>query len=314
MLTDLAYADDLVSMTGTNSALQSKADIISAFAIVTNMTLALDKFRAYCIHRGNQHNEQPDIITLHTTGWIPQDIKLADDGVFKYLGVRKDLSMKSSSVQKDLIQLVNDECAKIVTKEASAEMKWRALQLVVYARVCYQAKFMSWTKNELKKMDAKVSTFLRKISGFPQSFSTRLLYSSVDDGGMGFTRLSNEICRHKMSIIERAMRRPSQFQSATLGAVVRGITREGTVTSPGIAYLTTDSDHENTWVGPLNSYLESMDCCLKITGRDCTDTVDEPIRQYCRRNNIELTEDNMKRLIMHGISTVGELLLQCYCI
>jgi hypothetical protein len=47
---DIAYADDLISLTSRLEGLQQKADVVCAFCLVFGLEIAVSKLRAYKVH------------------------------------------------------------------------------------------------------------------------------------------------------------------------------------------------------------------------------------------------------------------------
>jgi hypothetical protein len=45
----IAYADDLFTLQASTAALQKQADVVSAFCLVTGLSLSTDKFRAFFV-------------------------------------------------------------------------------------------------------------------------------------------------------------------------------------------------------------------------------------------------------------------------
>jgi hypothetical protein len=56
---EIAYADDLLSLTSHLPSLQQQADLVAAFAQIFELDLATSKFRAYEFSYHNVHPKQP---------------------------------------------------------------------------------------------------------------------------------------------------------------------------------------------------------------------------------------------------------------
>ena len=307
LLQPLAFADDIITMTGTKNILQLTADIISAFALITNMKLATNKFRAYVTHFGTAYNVGDDSVNIHLAKWTSINVPLESSGIFKYLGVEWDISLQGNSIQAHLTKTLANECIKIESKDATPEMKWLAIKLVVYSRISYAARFMSWTAAELDRLDRKINVFLRRISGCTSNFPTRLLYASTQQGGLGFERISSIINQGKLRIIERATRHDNLFRHSTISALVISLRRNGIQPIVGKWHNLIFADEENTWAGSLNASLKSIGCHLALTGESVINTADESIIEYCHRMDISLSDHDKKMIIEHGVSTIGEL-------
>ena len=74
----IAFADDLLSIESTMGALQEKADIISAWCVLTGIEISVKKLRTFGVHWGVWKKDNP--LLVHTKGWTPMEIKIREDG------------------------------------------------------------------------------------------------------------------------------------------------------------------------------------------------------------------------------------------
>ena len=88
-VSELAYADDLVSMAHTREGLQRKADIISAFTILFDMEISVGKLRLAVFGTTPPSAAGPahdDTLLIHKAGWTPEAVRFRRTGTIKMLG------------------------------------------------------------------------------------------------------------------------------------------------------------------------------------------------------------------------------------
>jgi len=106
---DIAFVDDLISLTSRVAGLQAKADVVCAFFLVFGMDSARIKFRTFQVEWGSEYTDVDDrgiphkpslataskYILIHKEGWKARKVRLQTYRTappFKYLGVLFDLS------------------------------------------------------------------------------------------------------------------------------------------------------------------------------------------------------------------------------
>ena len=75
-VSDLGYADDLVSLSSSMAGLQLEADIMSAFALLFDLTISAPKLRAACL---GTPLINPTLV-IHGPGWNPTIIPVRTQG------------------------------------------------------------------------------------------------------------------------------------------------------------------------------------------------------------------------------------------
>ena len=81
IVSDLGYADDLVSLSS------SLADLMSAFALLFDLTISAPKLRAECLGPS-----PPDpTLVIHGPGWTPATIRIRTQGTITILGLTIDI-------------------------------------------------------------------------------------------------------------------------------------------------------------------------------------------------------------------------------
>ena len=83
LVSDIGYADDLVSLSSSLAGLQHKADLMSAFALLFDVAISAPKLRAVCLGPTPPH----PTLTIHGPGWTPTVIPVRTQGNLTILGL-----------------------------------------------------------------------------------------------------------------------------------------------------------------------------------------------------------------------------------
>ncbi len=83
---DVAYADDLVSVVASPKTLQQKADVMSAWSLLSNVKMNISKLRTFGIMWGAD-KQRMDKMTIHGEGWTKILVDINGDGIMTHLGV-----------------------------------------------------------------------------------------------------------------------------------------------------------------------------------------------------------------------------------
>ena len=83
---DVAFADDLVSITGSIKELQEKADIISGWCLLTGIKIAVKKLRTFGIQWGVKKNETNELFLTEGPGNRTR-VEVKSDGIMTHLGI-----------------------------------------------------------------------------------------------------------------------------------------------------------------------------------------------------------------------------------
>jgi hypothetical protein len=83
---DIAYADDLVSVVASPGLLQKKADVMSAWSLLSNVRLNVNKLRTFGILWGVD-KQATSTLKIHGEGWTEVLVDINHDGIMTHLGV-----------------------------------------------------------------------------------------------------------------------------------------------------------------------------------------------------------------------------------
>jgi len=184
---DIVYVDDAISVTGSFEALQAKADVMSAFAMVINIELSLKKLRTFAVQWGNDGRPEHKNLTVHVRqkacGWSPVDVPLLGDGEFTHLGVTYNMDLRNSTLFKKAEATIEKLGTRVVLSRMSPDTKRMVFESCIFMKVAYYAKFSPWDLAEFRRLDQRVSRFYRLISRNRATFPTALLYLPTKEGG-----------------------------------------------------------------------------------------------------------------------------------
>jgi hypothetical protein len=134
---DIAYADDLISISPTLQILQDKADHVSAFALFFGLKINSDKLRAFQLTWGSEIYSQlltkcDRHIIIRTKNWDPIPIPLATSGHLKYLGGTLDGHGMSTTEKQIISKLTKGVANTLLRKHSTPAIKISTILTAVY--------------------------------------------------------------------------------------------------------------------------------------------------------------------------------------
>ena len=136
LVSDLGYADDLVSLSSSLDGLQHKADLMSAFALLFDLTISAPKLRAVCL---GPAPPQPTL-TIYGPGWTPTIIPVRSQGSVTILGLTIDLSpTQFTQPQRTREHLI--QAATILGHQRVADTTALVASVSTLAKAAYTAQF-----------------------------------------------------------------------------------------------------------------------------------------------------------------------------
>ena len=221
-VSDLGYADDLVSLSSSLAGLQHKADIMSAFALLFDLTISAPKLRAACLGPSNPN----PTLTIHGPGWTPTIIPVRTQGSITILGLTLDLNAPQST-QPRLTRAHLTQAATILSSQRVADTTALVASISTMAKAAYTAQFLPWSSEDLLALDVPLNRTFRRLLRLPPSHPNALLYIGTADGGLGLPRLSDQINLRKWSILCRLQERGGIPALAIGGLLSRAATFSG---------------------------------------------------------------------------------------
>jgi hypothetical protein len=142
---ETAYADDLGIVRGSLAEMQNSADVVSGFCILTRLILAIDKFRSGALAWGHGSVLDKVTINVHTGGWVPRSFVMDRESTLKYLEGTWDLSLDPGVGLAQARDTLRSACAILDSKRATPECKKVALEVSLFRKVGYYARFIKLT-------------------------------------------------------------------------------------------------------------------------------------------------------------------------
>ena len=188
LVSDLGYADDLLSLSCSLDGLQHKADLMSAFALLFDLTISAPKLRAVCLGTLPPH----PTLTIHGPGWTPTVIPVRSQGSVTILGLTIDLTpaqiTQPQSTRAHLVQ-----SATILGYQRVADTTALVASVSTLAKAAYTAQFVPWSPQDLQAFDVPLNRAFRRLLQLPPSHPNALLYMSLTDGGPPTKSISGSV-------------------------------------------------------------------------------------------------------------------------
>ena len=154
--------------------------------IIFGLDIATTKLRTFHLQWGNGNldlppgdnssQHPPDTLLVHTGRWIPQSVRLANTGVMKHLGVHWDMRYEGATIYQLTLDNLEAAISRLRTFPCSSEIKQAVLERCIYPSLIYQMKFANWPLTKYRELDKRVNALIKKITIFPNSFPTALIY------------------------------------------------------------------------------------------------------------------------------------------
>jgi len=334
---DTGYADDLVSIMTSLAGLQRKANIVSAFAIIFGLDIAVAKLRACKVQWGQRHTMHVDneSLKVHHFGWDPGEaatIALATQHTktrgtpteaLKYLGVLFDFSNDDSSSFANLASLLREKLQLLHTKHCDKELKLEAITYSLYPKLRYPAKMAGWRLQDYHYMDKIFSTAFRQILQLPKTFPHDLLYAPRYVGGIGLPLFSTQAHMDKLAMMHRGLLSDESTNAAMEGLLERGIRAAHCLPSTHQHILSPQSStrppadatfghkaapRSSIWIQSLLEWLQVGGMKLIRHGTTATATPSEPILEYMKRLHLPTPSNGARQLHESALYTTTDLI------
>jgi hypothetical protein len=242
MVQEIAYVDDLVSLTSRVEGLQRKANIVCAFFLIFGMDSARIKFRTFQVEWGSEltamgvngvpcklQSGAPEYILIYKDGWKARKVWIQTHVTakpFKYLGVLFDLSNSDGASLEKAVSIAKKGISQVCQSMGDFELRVEALLFCVYPKLLYSAKFASWPLRRYLDIDKIFSAAFRRILGLRRGFPEDLIYAPWGFRGVGIARFSDEAQMAKLAIVSRGSTAEEHTREATMGLVLRGFRQQ----------------------------------------------------------------------------------------
>jgi hypothetical protein len=214
-----------LSIEATLEALQNKADIISAWCILTGIEISHTKLRSFGVHWGVWRKDLP--LVVHSKDWARREIKLLSDGSLKHLGLKSDMDGLHSVQKSDCEGKIKELGETVMGAIARSRDRCTAIGYCVRTNVTYRAQHSSWTLKDYKEVDAKFPALVKKATLNMVSFPSRLLTSYRKHGGLGIISITEAAHERKRKMLLELTNRGGADGVAMQGLVVNALKSAG---------------------------------------------------------------------------------------
>ena len=273
---EIAYVDDIESSTFTSPAMQRKADIVSAFCIITGIQLSHSKLRRSITACPKYYPFIPidefQSMKVHTTDtWVAQSIRVKHDQYTEYLGIKNDLQGQPYTTQlNDTFTQLKQFLHQLTFSTASPQIKIDVLTKSVYPAVQYPMRITTYPLSTYHSLDSEIYKLLLKITRTSHGFPYALLHLPAKYVGLGIPRLSDQIQYSKLGILLRSLHAPpnSPHHNAIKAILSRQATlQHNTITTNQAVSLTPSYDNlPSNWLCSLIQWLDSHKLHLRRQG------------------------------------------------
>ena len=125
----MAYADDLVSVVSSFETLQAKADIMSAWCLLSNVQMNTTKFRTFCL-LGEAGKDSSDQLIKHGENWKEIVISVNHDGLMTHLGVIWNMRSNKDKQLESLKEKLEVTGSRILRHKGRVGDKLMALEIL----------------------------------------------------------------------------------------------------------------------------------------------------------------------------------------
>jgi hypothetical protein len=200
MVKDVAFADDLVSVTGTIEELQNKADVISGWCLMTGIKIATKKLRTFGIQWGVKKSVERHIVLTEGPG-IRTTVEVKEDGIMTHLGVVWNMDTHNKKQWED-VRLVIERMGEIIMRgKGRTREKVIVLNYCLKATVLYRMQYCTWDLGKYKELDKVMNRVAKKITKNMKSFPNDLINVEKEDGGLGIRSLCDEANERKLKLL-----------------------------------------------------------------------------------------------------------------
>jgi len=219
---DIAYADDLLSFSGSLPGLQRKADLVSAFTVTFGLQLAIPKLRVFRTPVGAPTPAAR--LTVHTAPWTPHQVPLLSEGTIKCLGVLYSLDHSPAPQLLLAKSRLQGALRCISTRAASIRTAQLVLDTCVLARATYPAVLSHWSLDDCLGLDRLLAAEYRRRTKNLRTSQLENLFQPPERGGLGFRRLSTMIQNQKIRLAA-SMSRGDSVDRLTIAMLTDRATR-----------------------------------------------------------------------------------------
>jgi hypothetical protein len=197
---DIAFADDLVSIVATPEILQSKADIMSSWCLLSNVKMNITKLRTFGILWGAVKGRE-DKHKIHGEGWTEIVVDINHDGFMTHLGVIWNMDTNNLKQIEYLNERLEEMGSRILRHRGRVGDKILALEYCLRADIVYRMQFCVWGLDAYEKLSTTYTRLVKKITRNLSGYPTVPLWTLTADGGLGLQSLIDFAHKLKLRLL-----------------------------------------------------------------------------------------------------------------
>ena len=307
--TETAYVDDLMSGTLTAVAMQRKADIVSAFCLITGISISMDKLRRV-LHdwQPKEHSITTPDMLIHTYGWTPQAIP-TKYGTTKYLGVDQDIDNSGKSSLDNLLHTAKIHCATLAVANATDTTKLATIITSTLAKERYTGKLANLTLAQYRKVDQVFNSFLNSTTHNLHGFPSQLLHLPWQQGGLDIPQFTDEVQLDKYQILLSSLQAHGPHHHAIQAHLHRmaRANRHDLLEGQGVTLYHPGRRKRRCWLDSLVAWMEEADVYISRNGcRGTSLAFERPIIDLLDREHSNYAT-RRRQLAIHGLWVLADI-------
>ena len=298
-------------------ALQEKANIVSAFAIIFGLEIASEKLRAFAVDYGNEHSPGPHKeLEVQKAGGGIDLVPMATSGVLKHLGVLHSLDGSYKEQVEKTALMIRKYTAIISSRRTTADVKLLVLSISVMAKALYPMKFATLSLAEYRALDKEFNIAFKKLSRFMPSHPNALLYISKVLGGSGFPQFSSRCQLEKLAWLHRSAYSDHKTKVAGQALILHQAYQAAIVPAPQqfieiphIPPLKGRLRGSDTplVLDSLLEYLNELGLDFAVGGVPMLESPQESVVGRARRQGVVISPADRQLLNVYGIQSMGDI-------
>jgi len=310
---DMSFADDVLSLASRQEGLQNKAEVMSVTSIIMGITFSIKKLRTSAITWGQEpsgYMNEDYSIQVYDKDWTLIQIpvkyanKEAEDQSYRYLGVQMDIKNQFSQQFQIFIEQVEEAAFSARHRLASADTITMVIKLSLHRKISFPGKFSPWSLQALRTLDTPLNGLYKTHLKFLPSPPNVALYMSKEIGGLGITRLFDQINIDKWAMMVRGLYSDRFTHTATLGTLNRSLRVGQTHTDHGYEAIVKPAGIPHQ----VRSLIELMDESgyqLRRAGKDTKNFLSKLVLEQFDISNMSIK----RKLMNYRITTLSDLLI-----
>ena len=204
-VSDIAYADDLVSVCASPIVLQEKADIMSAWCLTSGVKMNTSKLRTFGMSWGaDRTTSEP--LKIHGENWSEILVAINHDGFMTQLGVIWNMDLNNDKQFEALKDSIEDIGARICRYQGRTGDKVLALEYCLRAGLAYRMQFCVWGYERYEELDKIYMKLVRRITRNMKNYPSKPIWALAVDGGLGIQSLLDFVHKCKLRAGREARR------------------------------------------------------------------------------------------------------------